>query len=261
MQQSIVRGSGSNIQSVQRAIALLVALGEHAPGLGVAELSRQVKLHKSTVSRLLATLHRAGLVERASGSEKYQIGYELVRLANHAPRLINLRASAMPFLRDLANRSQETVHLAVLDDLQVMNIEQISGAHLIGDTNWVGRRTPLHCVANGKALIAFSSEREFNRLLSGRLKRFTRRTITRKRSLRADLMRVRKLGYASARGEIEEGLYAVAAPVRGRNGQVVAAVSVSGPAYRMTGKRMSDLGKLSIQAAAKISERLGYEDK
>jgi DNA-binding IclR family transcriptional regulator len=258
VQQAFLRERNSNIQSVQRAVALLRALGDGAPELGVAELSRQVHLHKSTVSRLLATLLRAGLVERSMGSEKYHLGYELVRLASHAPQVSDVRIAAHPFLEELAARSRETVHLAVLDGAQVINIEQVSGAHLIGDTNWVGRRTTLHCVANGKALVAFRSTREVNRLLSGKLARYTGRTITSKLELRAELARVRRLGYATARGEIEVGLNAVAAPVRDRAGQVIAAVSVSGPAYRMPRKRMLELGELAVEVADKISARLGY---
>ncbi len=260
VQQTVLRDRRSNIQSVQRAVELLRALGDGSPELGVTELSRRVRLHKSTVSRLLSTLQRAGLVERTTGSEKYHLGYELVRLASHAPPLSDVRAASRPFLEELAERSQETVHLAVLDGNQVINIEQVLGTHFIGDTNWVGRRTPLHCVANGKALLAFRSPSEINRLLSGRLAHFTGRTITSKMALRAELARVRRLGYAAARGEIEVGLNAVAAPVRDSTGETVAAVSVSGPAYRMTRKRMAELGALTVEIADKVSARLGYRD-
>jgi IclR family transcriptional regulator, KDG regulon repressor len=258
VEQNIIRRRNSSIQSVHRAVTLLKALGDGAPDLGVAELSRQVHLHKSTVSRLLSTLLGAGLVERTIGSEKYHLGYELVRLASHAPHVSGLRITARPFLEELAARSKETVHLAVLDGAQVINIEQISGAHLIGDTNWVGRRTAVHCVANGKALVAFRSTREIKGLLAGKLRRYTERTITNKLAFRTELAHVRRLGFAAARGEIEVGLNAVAAPVRDRTGYVVAAISVSGPSYRMTRKRMSELGLLTVEIADKISERLGY---
>lgn len=236
------------------------ALGNGSPELGVAELSRQVHLHKSTVSRLLATLQRTGLVERSVGSEKYHLGNEIVRLASHAPQVMDLRTAARPFLDDLAARSQETVHLAVLDGAQVINIEQVAGSHLIGDSNWLGRRTEVHCVANGKALIAFLTDAEINRLVSGKLIRYTERTVTNKSLLRKELAQVRRLGYAAAKGEIEVGLNAVAAPIRGRGGQVVAALSVSAPAYRMRAKRMVELGRMTKQVADEISARLGFEE-
>lgn len=260
MQQAFVRDRSAGIQSVRRAVELLKALGEGSNELGVAELSRQVHLHKSTVSRLLSTLLRAGLVERARGSEKYHLGNELVRLASRAPQVSDLRVAAQPFLEQLAARSLETVHLAVLDGSHVINVEQVSGSHLIGDANWLGRRTPVHCVANGKALAAFRPLKEIDRLISGKLTRFTDRTIVTKSALRKEMTRVRRLGYATARGEIEVGLYAVAAPVRSRSGDVIAALSVSGPAYRMPAKRMAELGRMTVEVANGISARLGYED-
>ncbi len=258
MQQATLRERGTLIQSVQRAAALLKAFDHDSSELGVAELSRRVHLHKSTVSRLLATLQSEGLVERVRGSEKYRLGYELVRLAAQMPQPLDLRQVARPFLSELAEVSHETVHLAVLDDAEVVNIEQISGSHLIRDTNWVGRRTPLHCVANGKVLLAFLSRAESDRLLARPLPRFTPKTITHKSALRAELVHIRKRGYAVARSEIEEGLNTVAAPVCDRAGQVIAAVSVSAPAYRMNSKRMSELGLLTMNTARKISARLGY---
>src|SRR6266498_2009768 len=134
---------GTLIQSVQRAAALLKVFDNGPTELGVSELSRKTHLHKSTASRLLATM------ERVPGTEKYRLGFMLVRLAGQVTHFGDIRATARPALVDLAEASRETVHLAALDEDEVINIEQISGPHLVRDTNWVGRRTPLHCVANG----------------------------------------------------------------------------------------------------------------
>lgn len=249
---------GGLIQSVQRAATLLKAFAGGAPEQGVTELSRAVNLHKSTVSRLLATLEREGLVERVPGAEKYRLGFEIVRLAGQAPHFHDLRSAAQPILDRLADDSRETVNLAVLDDDEVVNVQQVSGPHLVRDVNWVGRRTPLNCVANGKALLAYQPSDTIERVLSGPLPRFTARTITNQERLRAELAQVRAQGYAVALGEIEEGLHAVAAPVRNATGQVIAAVSVSGPAYRVTPDRIAALGELTTRAADTLSERLGH---
>lgn len=246
------------IQSVQRAASLLRAFGNGAHELGVSELGRKVNLHKSTVSRLLATLEQEGLVERVPGTEKYRLGYELLRLAGQVTHFGDVRAAAQPVLADLAERSRETVNLAVLDDDEVINVDQASGPHLVRIGNWVGRRTPLNCVANGKALLAFQPESAIEGILAQPLPRFTERTITDPEALRVELARVRECGYAEALGEIEEGLNAVAAPVWDASGQVVAAVSVSGPAYRVTAERAPELGRLTMDAADGISRRLGY---
>jgi DNA-binding IclR family transcriptional regulator len=248
----------SGIQSVRRAGALLRAFAPGAPDLGVAELSRRLNLTKSTVSRLLATLEREGLLERAPGSEKYRLGPEIYRLAGQLPQFADVRAAARPFLVALAEHTRETTNLAVLADGEAYNIDQVSSPHLVGIGSWVGRRTPLHCVANGKALLAHLPLDVCEPLTAGPLAAYTAHTVTEPKTLRAELARVRGQGYATAVGEIEDGLNAVAAPIFDGAGQVAAAISVSGPAYRVTPERLADLGALTARAAAEISARLGY---
>jgi DNA-binding IclR family transcriptional regulator len=226
--------------------------------MGVSELGRKLSLHKSTVSRLLATLESEGLLERAPGTEKYRLGHEILRLAGQAAHLGDVRSVARPVLVELAEVSRETANLAVLEGTQVHNVDQVSGPHLVRIGNWVGRRTPPHCVANGKALLAYQPSAEIERLLEAPLEVFTPHTITDPAALRAELALVRAQGYASAVGEIEDGLNAVAAAVYDAAGQVSAAVSVSGPAYRVTAERIPELAQLTRAAAAKISARLGY---
>jgi DNA-binding IclR family transcriptional regulator len=257
VQQTVSR-PGTLIQSVQRASALLKAFEGEASELGVTELGRKVKLHKSTVSRLLATLESEGLVERAPGTDKYRLGYEFARLARQVPHFGDVREAARPFLAELAELSHETANLAVRDGDEVINVEQASGPHLIGVGNWVGRRTPLHCVANGKVLLAFQSEAEIKRLLGHALPKFTKQTITGKTALRTELARVREKGYAIARGEMEDGLNAIAAPIREGQGNVIAAVSLSGPAFRLTPEQMAKFEPLTVEMAKKISARLGF---
>jgi IclR family acetate operon transcriptional repressor len=257
--QQTTRAQGTLIQSVQRAAAVLKAFDRTAPELGVTELGRKVHLHKSTVSRLLATLELEGLVERVPGTEKYRLGFEFVRMAGQVTHFDDLRAAARPVLDALAESSGETINLAVLDGDEVINVEQTSGPHMVGMANWVGRRTPLHCVANGKVLLAFRPDTEIERLLAQPLARFTERTVVDPEQLRAELVRVRERGYAVALGEIEQGLNAVAAPIRagvlGRSGKVVAAVSISGPAYRVTPARVAALAELTVAAADTIGRR------
>jgi DNA-binding IclR family transcriptional regulator len=248
---------GGSVQSVKRAATILRMFGQHSPELGVSEVGRRLHLHKSTASRLLATLESEGFVERVPDSEKYRLGLEFMRLAGQTPRFTDVRSVALPFLRELAERSGETVNLAVLDDDMVVNIEQVSGPYLVAGTNWIGRRTPLHCVANGKILLACRSRPDIDRALAVPLTRFTARTVTGKTALRAELARARTLGYAVALGEIEEGLHAVAAPVRDAQGTAIAAVSVSGPSYRMLPEQMAVFARMTVEVAERISAVLG----
>ena len=248
----------AGIQSVRRAAALLRAFGDGSPELGVSELGRRLNLHKSTVSRLLATLESEGLLERAPGTDKYRLGHEILRLAGHITPPSDVREIARPFLVDLAEQTRETTNLAVLDGAEVHNIDQASGPHLVHVGNWVGRRTPLHCVANGKALLAYLPAAELARRLAEPLVAFTPHTITDPAALAAELARVRAQGYAGAVSEFEIGLNAVAAPIFAADGAVVAALSISGPAYRLPLKRLPDFAARTVATARQISTQLGY---
>jgi DNA-binding IclR family transcriptional regulator len=249
---------GPTIGSVEKAVSLLKILGNGLPEAGVSELARRLNVHKSTASRLLATLERGGLVERDSRTEKYRLGFEIVRLAGQVPRRADLIEIVRPILEWLSTETGETINLALPDDDGVINIYQISSPHFVNETNWVGRRTPYHCVANGKALLAWRTETEIARALVGRLERFTAKTIATRKALLNDLARACKRGYATALEELEIGLNAIAAPIRDAHGEVIAAVSVSGPAYRVTSARVPALGAQSIEAARRISQRLGW---
>lgn len=167
-----------------------------------------------------------------------------------------MRAAARPVLIELAELSRETVILAVRDADEVINVEQISGPHLVRDANWAGRRTPLHCAANGKALLMLGPPAEIERLLAQPLARFTERTIADLARLRADLAAACERGLHLRCRRVEDGLNGAAAPARDAAGQALAAVSISGPSYRVTPDRLADLG--ALQAAAKIAGRLGY---
>ncbi|HEY7762111.1 MAG TPA: IclR family transcriptional regulator [Actinomycetota bacterium] len=252
--------SGGNLQSVRRALRALELISEHGE-LGVTELGRKLDVHKATASRLIATLAERGFVERDPISEKYRLGFGLISLAGAAVGGNDLVRAARPILDDLAERTHETVNLGVLSGESVVYIDQVTGTRSIVSVSWVGQRTPLHCTSNGKVLLAYATDAERERMLSTPLTRLTPRTITDLRKLRAQLAEVRARGYAQTLEELEEGLNAVAAPVRGMSGDVIAALSVSGPAFRMRAVDLPRFGKLTADAALAVSRRLGYVDR
>jgi IclR family acetate operon transcriptional repressor len=239
------------MQSADKALAILAAFDETRPDLGVSELAGELGMHKSTVSRLLAALERRGLVRREG--ERFAPGPELARLGVLAVRGLTLPGVARPSLEELAERTGETVNLAVREGDRALNLLQVDAAHFVGVTDWTGRAAPLHASANGKALLAFGDGRS-----PGRLTKLTTRTIVDRDELRADLVRARAAGFAVAVEELELGLHAVAAPVYDSRGTCLAAVSVSGPAYRLTQTRLPAVGKLCADAAAEVSARLGF---
>ena len=253
-------GETSGVQSVDRALSILGFLAEEGE-LGVTELGRRLRVHKATASRLVATLADHGMVERNPVTDKVRLGHGLIHLAGSVMAGLDLPQQARPMLEELAERTRETVNLAVLDGDEVLHLDQIAGARSIVSVSWVGRRTPLHATSNGKVLLAFLEEAERERLLAGPLRRMTPNTITDPGLLRAQLRDVISRGYAQTVEELEEGLNAVAAPVRGTGGEAVAAVSVSGPAFRMRPVELPRLGRMVMDTAGAISRRLGYVER
>jgi IclR family transcriptional regulator, acetate operon repressor len=248
---------GNAVRSVDRAAALLLALGESDGEAGVTELARRLGLHKSTASRLLATLERRGLVEQDTDNGKYRLGLAVIRLAERAERALDLRSIALPELERLARATRETAGLGALDGDQLLTVAQVDGPNLIAAGDWTGRTTPLHCVASGKVLLAALAEREVLRIVRRGLVAYTERTITELEPLLEELSRVRRRGYATALGEYEVSLNAVAAPVYDSRGSVIAAVHVWGPAFRLTTRRVPELATQVQRSAAAITLQLG----
>jgi IclR family transcriptional regulator, acetate operon repressor len=254
-------GERAGIQSVARAVGLLQALADSDGELGVTELGRRLGVHKATASRLVATLAEQRLVERNPVTDKYRLGFGLIHLAGSAMAGLDLTREARPVLEDLAERTLETVNLAVLDGDAVLNVDQITSPRTVASRSWVGRRTPWHCTSNGKVLVAWLPEPDRERLLAGKLERLTERSIVQAPRLRSQLNEVTSRGYAQTVEELEQGLNAVAAPVRRADGQVAAAVSVAGPAFRMRPGELPRIARLAMDAAVAISRRMGHTER
>jgi DNA-binding IclR family transcriptional regulator len=247
----------NSVRSVDRAASLLLALGESQGEAGVTELARRLGLHKSTASRLLATLEHHRLVEQDSVTGRYRLGLVLLRLAEHAERTLDLRSLALPELERLARLTHETAGLGVLDGDQVQFVAQADGPNLVAAGDWTGRASTLHANASGKVLLASLAEREVLRIVRRGLTRYTERTITDLEPLLEELARARRRGYATALSELEHGLNAVAAPVVDARGQVIAAVELWGPSFRLTPRRLPELAAQARETALAISQRLG----
>jgi len=232
-----VAGSAT-YQSVERALALLSAFEDGQAELGVTELARVVGVHKSTASRMAATLERAGFLSRAG--DRYRLGVEVIRLGAVALRSFDVVTTMAPAMEKLSQLTGETVNLAVADGPDVLNVAEVPSTYILSSSSgWTGRRTRPHATANGKVLLAWGV------LPTPRtLERYTARTLTTRRELRRELDAVRAAGYAVAVGELEEGLVAVAAPVFDGAGRCVAALSLSGPEFRMRPDGLDRLGRL-----------------
>jgi IclR family acetate operon transcriptional repressor len=249
MSQTVRTQSGT--QAIERAAQVLVQVVESAQPLGVGELAETTGLPKSTTSRLVSALERQGLVQRAGGLRP---GPVLMRFAQRGlgPTLVELADDA---LRRLADESGETVNLAVPTPVGVEHVAQRDSRHFVGIANWVGKRVPLHSAANGKVFLAYGAAP-----VPAGLEQLTPRTIADRTELARELDRVRERGYATAADELELGLSAVAAPVRGVDGAVVAALSISAPTLRLPAGRMRALAPALLEQARALSARIGTPD-
>jgi DNA-binding IclR family transcriptional regulator len=247
------RADAGGVQSVDRAISVLEILARRGEA-GVSEVASEIEVHKSTAFRLLGALETRGLVEQAGDRGKYRLGVGLIPLAGAVSDRLDVTRQGRRVCERLAAELGETINVAVLQEQWVVNVDQARGPSTISSHNWVGQLTPQHCTSSGKVLLAFSDP--------GRpgapLRRFTPNTITAPDALQAELAVVRATGIGRTCEEYEIGLNAVAAPVHDRFGAVIAAVSVSGPSYRLTPERMDEIVPALRAGAAEISRRMGF---
>ena len=253
-----VAPAGSGLQTVDRAVSVLEILAQRGEA-GVSEVAALLDVHKSTAFRLLGALEARDLVEQAVDRGKYRLGFGIVRLAGAVTGRLDITRQSQPVCERLAGEIGETVNIAVLQEHYAVNLYQVRGPGAVGTHNWVGQLTPLHATSSGKILLAYLPEQERAGVLAASgMKRLTPRTLTDRTTLEKDLTGARERGYAMTLEELEAGLHAMAAPVRSADGEVIAAISASGPAYRFTEQRMHELAPVLLRGAAEISRRMGY---
>ncbi len=246
------------VQSVDRAISVLEILARRGEA-GVSEVASEIDVHKSTAFRLLGALEGRGLVEQAADRGKYRLGFGLIPLAGAVSDRLDVTRQGRVVLHRLAAEMGETINLAVLQEHYAVNVDQARGPSTVATHNWIGRLTPLHCTSSGKVLLAHVPvEHRAALLAASGMERFTAHTVTSPAELDAELSQAVTAGYATAVEEYETGLNALAAPVLDRAGEVIAALSVSGPAYRLDEPRIVELIEPIKAGAAEISRRMGW---
>ncbi|MFC8347304.1 IclR family transcriptional regulator [Streptomyces sp. NPDC057280] len=250
--------ASAGVQSVDRAVSVLEILAQRGEA-GVSEVAAEIDVHKSTAFRLLGALEARGLVEQSGDRGKYRLGFGIVRLAGAVTGRLDVTQQGRQVCERLSADIGETVNIAVLQEHFAVNLHQVRGPGAVGTHNWVGQLTPLHATSSGKVLLAHLSEKVRDDVLAASgMKRLTPHTLTSRAELDKDLAQARERGYAVTLEELEIGLHAVAAPIRGRDGEVVAALSASGPAYRFTEERIHERAPLLLTGAREISHRMGH---
>ena len=249
---------GGGVQSVDRALIVLEILARLGEA-GVTEIAAELDVHKSTASRLLSSLEDRDLVEQLQDRGKYRLGVGILRLANAVSGELDVVQQGRDICERLAADVGETVNVAVRRSRYVVNVDQARGPSAVGTHNWVGELTPLHATSSGKVLLASMPSRMRRELLGAApLARFTDRTITSVDELERQLDAVADDEWVLSVGEFEAGLNAVAAPIRDHGGVAIAALSVSGPVYRLDEARMQEIGPKIASSAAAIGRRMGH---
>ncbi len=247
------------VKSVDKACFLLDVVSEYPQGITITELAAEVEMYKSTVHRLLTTLMRRGYIEQDAQNGKYKLGYRLLDLGMRLLSSIDLRKEAADALKQLANLSNEVVHLALMDRGEIVYIDKMESDNTTRMHSRIGKRVPVHATSLGKVILAFLPEGEAQDIVMRYgMPSLTEYTICDSEVFAHVLAETRELGYAFDLEENELGVCCVAAPVFDHNGQIAAACSVSGPSNRMTRTRLYELVPIVKDCARGISERLGH---
>ncbi len=244
----------SSVEHVVRLLSLFV----DEPELGVRDMSRRLALAKSSVHRMAGELARAEFLEQDPVTRRYRLGLRLLELGGLVQARNELTVVAEPVLKALMRTSGETTHLALLDGLEIVYVARIESNQSIRMFSRIGQRGPLYCTGSGKAILAHQDPAFIERVIEHGLHAFTPRTITDPTALRAHLRQVRAQGYAVNEEERELGVVSMAAPIRDATGAVTAAISIAGPAQRLTRERMRALVEPLVRGTEHVSRQLGW---
>ena len=244
-----------NVRAVERAVRVLSSFDREHHERGVSEIARATGLHRATTHRIVATLFNCGFLERAADGERYRLGFGVVKLGLGVLGRLDFRREALPYMQQLVDRFQETCTLGIFDRGQVLFVEVLGSRRWLIASARVGGHLPMHCTASGKVLLAFLAPEVVEPILDAPLATYTEKTITSPDRLREELEVVRQRGYALNDEEFEAGLRAVSVPIRDIDGNVIAEISMPGPAERLELERIPEIAQTMVEAANAVSAR------
>lgn len=246
-------------QSLANGLKILLAFDFSSPLLTVHEITKQLGYSQATAYRLVRTLVEFGFLRQVPGTPQYALGLKTLRLGLIGQETLNLSEIALPYMKELSDKTTETVLLTVVDGTQGMCLAKVETEGPLRLSLKPGTNLPLHSGASTKVLMAYLKEEDWDRIIKKEgLKRFTPNTITQVDKLKAHLKKIRRRGYAASDQEVDSGVRAVGAPILDSVGKPVAGLSVAGPIHRINKKRFLSLSQLVVQYAQKISNALRY---
>ena len=245
--------SSYNVRAVERAVQVLSSFDDDHAEQGVSEIAQTTGLHKATAHRIIMTLLNSGFLERTADGEKFRLGLGLVGLGLGALRRLDVRRAAYPYMQRLVDDLQEICTLGVFDHGQVLYVEVVNSNHSLTIAARVGRHLPAYCTASGKVLLAFLPREIVEPVLSAPMQAYTEKTITSVDRLREELEMIRQRGYAIADEELEVGVWAISAPIRDIDRNVIAAMSIPFPTNRLDTERIPEITQALLEAANAVS--------
>ncbi|MGH6771701.1 MAG: IclR family transcriptional regulator [Xanthobacteraceae bacterium] len=246
------------LSSVATAMRLLKAFSVDEIDIGISTLAKRLGIAKSTAHRLATTLVAEGMLEQERATGKYRLGLGLFRLGALVRRRMEVSNEARPYLYDLRDTINESIHLAILDGTEIMYVYNLESTHAIRSRSDLGVRKPAHATAEGQAILAFQPLEVVDRVVAAGLAAQTPKTITSAERFIKALAAVRQRGCAIEDEESEIGMACIAAPIRDDTGEVVAALGIAGPVTRMSKKAVAGFIPHVIATADQVSARLGY---
>ena len=250
--------ASGRLSSVTSALLVLKVFSQAESELGISSIAQRLGLAKSTVHRLAVTLAGEGFLEQNPQNGRYRLGLSLFSLGALVRQRMDVSNQAHSLLGALRDLTQESIHLAILDETSIVYLYNMESAQAIGTRSYIGSRKPAFCTSEGRALLAFSAPELVATVLKEELVARTPKTTTNAKALRLMLDEVRQLGYATDDEESENGMRSVAAPIRDISGRVIAAVGLAGPIQRLTKKELRRLVPHVVATADAISARMGY---
>lgn len=250
-----------SVRAVDRALEILMCFNRQTPELSMTQIAEQIGIHKSTIHRLLATLESKRFVQRNPETGTYRLGIRLLQMAYLTLEQNDLRQFAAPFMQRLEAQSQENIHLAILDDSDVVFVATIESQQRVKLAASIGQRLPAFATASGKAILAFLPDKMVQRIIDRGMPKLTPFTHATPDEFFKDLQQIREQGFAISEQELEGEINAVAAPIFDMDQQPIASLAVVGPAYRLTHELLMGIGPGVVSAAREISQEINMAGK
>lgn len=250
------------INSVLRAAKILESFTVETPTLTNADLAKKLGLNKSAVTRLLQSLVKAGFIRRDQHTRQYSLTHKLSQISSAYIKNTSLHIEGRPLLEQLSAKYNENAQMGRLDNTEVLYLDQVRCSQHIGLMSFTGSRLPAYCTGAGKLLLAYFSEEQFNAYCrTVDFIRFTPETVTDPAILKNQLVEIKKAGFVIVKSEFRSEVLSIAAPALDENGDVIAAISLAGPVFRMDdSKKIKEYTQAVVDTAKVLSMRIGYTE-